>query len=409
MQDTKLFETILGITTPWHVARVTLKPEDERVDVWLEHEPTRWPCPDCGETVPAFDHAAERTWRHLDTCQFQTHLHAKIPRVQCPAHGVKQVRVPWAEPRSRFTVLLERLIIDLILQCSTVKGACEIAGVSWDEAWGVMSRAVARGHARKAARPITYIGVDEKAFRKGHRYHTIVCDLQRATVEFVAEDRKTESLAAYYAQLTDAQRRALHAVAMDMWEAYIGATRDGLPDGAEKIVFDRFHIMREMTKAVDTVRKQEHRAFRRAGADSPLTGTKYLWLFSDERRPARHAAAFATLQALNLKVGRAWAIKEALRALWTYRHQAAVKRFFTRWYGWAIRSRLAPVKQVVKTLKRHLAGVLRFVTHPITNGVAEGLNSKIMSIKRKAGGFRNPSHFTTAIYFHCGGLDLYPR
>ena len=236
----------------------------------------------------------------------------------------------------------------------------------------MMSRAVARGHARKAARPITYIGVDEKAFRKGHRYHTIVCDLQRATVEFVAEDRKTESLAADYAQLTDAQRRALHAVAMDMWEAYIGATRDGLPDGAEKIGFDRFHIMREMTKAVDTVRKQEHRAFRRAGADSPLTGTKYLWLFSDERRPARHAAAFATLQALNLKVGRAWAIKEALRALWTYRHQAAVKRFFTRWYGWAIRSRLAPVKQVAKTLKRHLAGVLRFVTHPITNGVAEG-------------------------------------
>ena len=96
-------------------------------------------------------------------------------------------------------------------------------------------------------------------------------------------------------------------------------------------------------------------------------------------------------------------------ALWTYRQHAAVKRFFTRWYGWAIRSRLAPVKQVAKTLKRHLAGVLRFVQHPITNGVAEGLNSKIMSIKRKAGGFRNPSHFTTAIYFHCGGLDLYPR
>ena len=409
MQDTKLFETILGIPTPWHVARVELKPEDERVDVWLEHEPTRWPCPNCGETLPAFDHAAERTWRHLDTCQFQTHLHAEIPRVQCPTHGVKQVRVPWAEPRSRFTGLLERLIIDLILQCSTVKGACEIAGVSWDEAWGVMNRAVTRGHARKEARPIRYIGVDEKAFRKGHRYHTIVCDLQRATVEFVAEDRKTESLAAYYAQLTDAQRRALHAVAMDMWEAYIGATRDGLPAGDEKIVFDRFHILREMTKAVDTVRKQEHRAFLRAGEGSPLTGTKYLWLFSAERRPERHAAAFATLQALNLKVGRAWAIKEALRALWTYRQHAAVKRFFTRWYGWAIRSRLAPVKQVAKTLKRHLAGVLRFVQHPITNGVAEGLNSKIMSIKRKAGGFRNPSHFTTAIYFHCGGLDLYPR
>jgi transposase len=182
-----------------------------------------------------------------------------------------------------------------------------------------------------------------------------------------------------------------------------------LPDGDAKIVFDRFHIMRDMTKAVDTVRKQEHRAFLRDGNDSPLTGTKYLWLFSDERRPERHADDFAMLQALNLKVGRAWAIKEALRTLWPYRQPAAVKRFFRRWYGWAVRSRLEPVKDVAATLKRHLAGVLRFVKHPITNGVAEGLNSKIMSIKRKAGGFRNPANFTTAIYFHCGGLDLYPR
>ena len=156
--------------------------------------------------------------------------------------GVKQVRVPWAEPRSRFTLLMERLIVDLILQCSTVKGACQIAGVSWDEAWGIMSRAVARGQARKEARAITYIGVDEKAFRKGHRYHTIVCDLERSTVEFVAEDRKTASLAAYYSQLTDAQKTALHAVAMDMWEPYSGATREGVPDGDTKIVFDRFHI-----------------------------------------------------------------------------------------------------------------------------------------------------------------------
>ena len=409
MQDTKLFETILGLTRPWHIARVDLKTEEQRVELWVEHDATRWPCPDCGDLLPGWDHAEERTWRHLDTCQFETHVHAQVPRVQCPTHGVKQVRVPWAEPRSRFTLLMERLMIDLIQQGSTVTGACRIVRVSWDEAWGVMTRAVARGRARKVARPIPYVGVDEKAFRKGHRYHTIVCDLARSTVEFVAEDRRTESLGAYYTQLTDEQRKALKAVAMDMWEPYIGATRDGLPDGERKIVFDRFHIMREMTKAVDTVRKQEHRTFLRTGEDSPLTGTKYLWLFSDERRPDRHAESFATLQALHLKVGRAWAIKEALRTLWTYRQRAAVGRFFSQWYGWAVRSRLESVKKVAGMLKRHLDGVLRFVQHPITNGVAEGLNSKIMSIKRKAGGFRNPSNFTTAIYFHCGGLDLYPR
>jgi transposase len=409
LQDTKLFETILGLTAPWHVARVELKTDANRVDLFLEHDPARWPCPECGGELATFDHAEARTWRHLDTCQFETHLHAQIPRIQCPTHGVKQVRVPWAEPRSRFTLLMERLVIQLMLQCSTVKGACTIARISWDEAWGIMQRAVARGQARKPARPIRYIGVDEKAFRKGHRYHTVVCDLERSTVEFVAEDRKTESLAGYYAQLTDAQKAALEGVAMDMWEPYIGATRDGVPKGEAKIVFDRFHIMREMTKAVDTVRKHEHREFLRAGEDSPLTGTKYVWLYSDERRPEHHAETFAALQALNLKVGRAWAIKEALRTLWTYRQSAAVTRFFTHWYGWAVRSRIEPVKRVAATLKRHLDGVLRFVKHPITNGVAEGLNSKIMSIKRKAGGFRNPANFTTAIYFHCGGLDLYPR
>src|SRR5207244_2756891 len=147
---------------------------------------------------------------------------------------------------------------------------------------------------------MAFIGVDEKAFRKGHRYHTVVCDLARSTVEFVAEERKTESLAAYYEQLTDEQQSALQAVAMDMWEPYIGATRDGLPNGSDKIVFDRFHIMRDMTKAVDTVRKQEHREFLRTGDASPLIGTKYVWLYSDERRPEHHAETFATLQALNL-------------------------------------------------------------------------------------------------------------
>jgi transposase len=103
LQDTKLFETILGITAPWPVARVELETEDKRGDLWLEHAPTRWSCPECETELAGFDHAEERTWRHLDTCQFQTHLHAEIPRVHCPTHGVKHVRVPWAEPRSRFT------------------------------------------------------------------------------------------------------------------------------------------------------------------------------------------------------------------------------------------------------------------------------------------------------------------
>lgn len=409
MQDTQLFDTILGLQQPWYVARVELKTDTQRVDVWVEHGETRWTCPACDQALPCFDHAEERTWRHLDTCQFETHLHARIPRVQCPTHGVKQVRVPWAEPRARFTILMERLVIDVLHQCSTVSGARRLLRITWDEAWGVMARAVARGQARKPARPIRYVGVDEKAFRKGHVYHTVVCDLARSTVEYVGEGRGAESLAPFYAGLTAAQREALQAVAMDMWDPYIKATREGLPGGADRIVFDRFHVMRDITTAVDLVRKQEHRTLRRETGASVLTGTKYLWLYSAEHLPASRGAAFKDLQARHLKVGRAWAIKEALRTLWTYRQLAAAMRFFRRWYGWARRSRLEPIRRAAATLQRHVGGVLRYCRHQITNGVAEGLNSKIMTIKRKACGFRNAQHFTTAIYFHCGGLDLYPR
>ncbi|MCA1606279.1 MAG: ISL3 family transposase [Acidobacteria bacterium] len=410
MQDTnKLFETVLGLQAPWRIGRVALDPEAQRIDLWAEHGATRWPCPECGQALAGWDHAEERTWRHLDTCQFETHLHARIPRVQCPTHGVKQVHVPWAAPRSRFTMLMERLIIDVIHQCSTLSGARRLLRISWDEAWGVMDRAVRRGQARKPARLLRYVGVDEKAFRKGHVYHTVVCDLERSTVEYVGEGRGVESLAPFYAGLTDHQREALQAVAMDMWDPYIKATREGLPDGAARIVFDRFHVMRDMTTAVDLVRKQEHRTLLRETGDSVLTGTKYLWLYGAERLPTARRGVFRQLRAMNLKVGRAWAIKEALRTLWTYRQAAAVARFFRHWYGWARRSQLEPIKRAAATLRRHLAGVLRYCRHRITNGVAEGLNSKIMTIKRKACGFRNPQHFTTAIYFHCGGLDLYPR
>lgn len=409
MQDTKLFETILGLQAPWRIARVELDATTQRVDLWAEHADTRWPCPECQRLLPCADHADERTWRHLDTCQFQTHLHARIPRVTCPTHGVKQVRVPWAEPRSRFTQLMERLIIDVIRQCSTLTGACRILQITWDEAWGVMARAVARGQARKVARPMRYLGVDEKAFRKGHVYHTIVCDLERHTVERVAADRRVESLAGFFAGLTDAQRDAVAAVAMDMWDPYIRATREGLPDGEAKIVFDRFHIMQEMNTAVDLVRKQEHRARQRADGDAVLAGSKYLWLYAKEHVPAKHGRRFAALCALGLQVGRAWAIKEALRTLWTYRRHWAATRFFRRWFHWARCSRLAPVRRSAATLKRHVEGILRYCQHPITNGATEGINSKIMTIKRKACGFRNPQNFETAIYFHCGGLDLYPR
>ena len=407
MQDTALYQYLLGLKSPWSVSRVDLNVKGQCVEVWAEHpEGASWACPQCSRELPVYDHAEERTWRHLDSCQYQTHLHARIPRVECGEHGVVQVKVPWAEARSRFTLLFERLAIDVLGQCD-VTGATKILRISWDEAWGIMERAVKRGRQRKAPKVVRRLGVDEKAAAKGHRYLTLVCDLEEGTVEHIAEERKKESLDGYYQGLSEEQLVGIKAVAMDMWEPYIQATLARVPEAAEKIVFDRFHVMGYLGKAVDTVRKQEHRELMASG-DETLKGSKYLWLYSRENVPEQRRDEFDALRRKELKVGRAWAIKESLRCLWHYVYPASGWKFWKRWYFWATHSRLEPIRKAAGTVHRHIDNILTYYQHPVTNAMSEGLNSKIQKIKSMACGFRNLDNFKTAIYFHCGGLDLYP-
>jgi transposase len=412
MRDTEFYQRVLGLEEPWTVTRVELNVSEQQVDIWVGHPAgVKWLCPHCGEEsdeLSCRDHAEERTWRHLDTCQFKTYLHARIPRVDCPEHGVVNVSIPWAEAQGRFTALMEAWIIEVLHECATVTGACYLTDLSWDEVFGVMQRAVARGQARKKKRPLPHIGVDEKAFRRGHSYMTVVCDLDRSTVEYVSEGRSTESLAEYYQTQSGASLAAVEAVAMDMWEPYVQATLEHVPLAAEKIVFDRFHIMKHMNEAMDKVRGEEHRALT-AQHDDTLTGTKHWWLYAEENLPDQYQEAFARVRDQNLRTSRAWAIKETLRELWFYRSVGWARKFFRKWYDWAARSKLEPVREVAAMLRRRLEQVLNYCKYEITNAVAEGLNSKIMAIKRRACGYRNKENLKTAIYFFCGGLDLCPR
>lgn len=409
MKDTELYSQLLGLVAPWFVDRVELKMDEERVDVWVKHKRgLEWSCPQCERVLSCYDHAEERTWRHLDTCQLKTFLRARIPRVKCPDHGVVQVRVPWAEARSRFTAMMEGFAIKVLAQAATIKAGASILRISWDEAWGIMERAVARGIARREHAVPRYIGVDEKAFRKGHSYLTIVCDIEQGTVVHVARDRKVESLASFFQRYSRAELAKIEGVAMDMWAPYISSVLNSIPQAESKIVFDRFHIMQHVTKAVDQVRRDEHWQLHRRG-EKTLKKTRFLWLYSEENLPDKHRERLSDLIALNLKVGRAWAIKELLRHLWSYKRAGWARRFFKSWYAWAIRSRLEPIRRVAKMLKDRLDHIVTFCKHRITQGVAEGLNSRIMAIKRFACGFRNHRHFEIAILFHCGGLDLEPR
>jgi transposase len=234
--------------------------------------------------------------------QFTTWIEADVPRVECATHGVKQLRVPWAEPGSQFTALFERLAIDLLRECS-ITGAVGLLRISWDEGWGIKARAVKRGLARRSPDVVGRIGVDEKAMAKRHRYLTIVADLEQSRVLYLADDRKQESLDGFWPTLTPAQRDGITAIAMDMWEPYVQSTRAHLPGADAKIVFDKFHVVKHLHDAVDHVRRGEHRALKRAG-DERLTGSKYLWLRRPEDLSATQRAAFRALQREDLKVGR---------------------------------------------------------------------------------------------------------
>ena len=297
--------------------------------------------------------------------------------------------------------------VDVLAECD-VLGASRLLRTSWDETWHLMERAVARGLAVKEPGAPARIGVDEKSAGRGQDYITVVSDLDRATVEHIAGERRQASLDSYFDKLTPEQLAGIEAVAMDMWEPYARSVRAHLADADDKIVFDRFHVMGYLGKAVDTVRKQENRALAAQG-DKSLAGSKYLWLYSAENLPKKHRGRFAALRASDLKTSRAWAIKETMRHFWEYQRKGWALRHWKSWYLWATHSRLEPVIEAARTLKRHEAGLLSYFSHRITNAVAEGLNSKIQAIRVAARGYRNREHFKTAIYFHCGGLALYPQ
>ena len=264
-----------------------------------------------------------------------------------------------------------------------------------------------RGRAVKGNEMPEQMGVDAKAIAKGHRYMTLVCDLEDATVEYIGEDRKETSLAAYFEAFPKEEREKIEAISLDMWPAYINACRNNVPGADQKMVFDRFHIMRHVVDAVDKVRKQEHKALMKTGNDT-LTRSKYLWLTNPENMTDKARDRFGELKAMELKTGRAWALKEALRELWSYKSQAWATKFWKRWYFWATHSRLTPMIEAAKLIARHLTNVLTYFKHRITNAVAEGLNSKIATVQKRACGYRNPNNFKIAVYFHCGGLNLYP-
>jgi len=407
MNDTHLYAAILGIQAPWQVTKVELRADIEEVTVTVALKSgASGTCPQCGRACPGYD-TRQRSWRHLDTCQFKTIVVADVPRVKCDTHDVVQIEVPWAEPGSGFTALMERLIIDWLREAN-ISAVARRMRLTWDQIDGVMQRAVRRGLARRELEPITQLGVDETSFQKRHEYVTVVSDLVRSRVLYVADDRTRASLDGFWALLSAQQKGEIEAIAMDMCAAYVRSAREHIEEADAKICFDRFHVAKLLNDAVNAVRKQENRELAAAGEYVPER-TKYIWAQNPENMSQDRRVQFELLRTCAYKVGRAWALKDTARQLWSYAMRGWAVKAWKRWIGWALRSRLEPMRKVARTIREHLWGIVNAIVLHVTNAGAESINAKIQWIKRQACGFRSRERFRNAIYFHLGGLDLYPR
>ena len=342
-------------------------------------------CPVCQKVCPRHD-KRDRRGRHLDTSQYQTVLGAQVPRVKCEEHGMKQINVPWAEERSRFTALFEILVIDWLKEAS-VSAIARQLDIRWDAIDGIMQRAVVRGLKRRDdTRLYPDLDVDETAFRKRRDYVTVVSDPGTGADMHLCDERKKQILKDFYSSLSEGQRTGTRMISMDMWPPFISATLDGLPDADRKIYFDRFHVAPHLGKAVDKVSRDEHKKLK-VEDNAVLTGTKHDWLQAEQNALKKRLEAFRKLCDCTLKTARTWALKEAAAYLWQYRSRTWAIKGWNRWYAGAIRSRLEPVKKAARMIKNHLWGIVNAIVTGTTNAGAESINSRIKMVMVRSRGF----------------------
>lgn len=398
MRETEFFGSLLGLTPEWSVASVELLEEAKSVRIWVGHTGSG-SCPVCGQMAAVYDHSEERVWRHLDAMQFMTFVVCRVPRVNCPTDGVKQIEVPWAGPKSRFTAMFEALEIELLKATRCQSRTARMLGLNPGQVHDLMHRSVKRGLARRESGLVPHVSLDEKSFHKGHVYGTVLVDVVGKRVLDGAPGRDEKATRRLLASLC--QPESVQTVSMDMLPAYKNAVHEELPRA--EAIHDRFHVSMNLNRAVDQVRRAE---VKRQPA---LKGSRYVWPRNPETRSENQNADFDYLMRLELRTGKAYALKQVFRHFFEQDDIDLAAQFFQEWHQEVKAAGLDPVSKVARMLELNIQGLLAYVKHKLTNGYAEAINGLIQEIKTVARGFRRFENFKVAILFFLGKLDLNPR
>lgn len=412
-----VFGAALGLMSPWQVVSVEFDRADGRLDIGLDFpRGSRLACPEpgCPQAACAVHDTLDRTWRHLDFFQHQAYLHARVPRVRCPEHGVHLVEVSWARAGSGFTLLFEAALLTYA-KYMAVAPLAAMAGEHDTRVWRVLGHHVEAARANLDFSGVTEVGVDETSARRGQDYVTVFMDLKARRTLFAAEGRNADTVAAFAVDLTShrgSPGTQIAKVTCDMSPAFIkginihlGTPPDpetGVGGHVPQIVFDRFHVVAQGKDAVDAVRRAE------AKTRPELRGTRYLWLKNETNLKPRQLTdkAWLTRPSLALKTARASRWIDDFNGFYDQTTPAAAEAYLIRWCYGAKRSRLDPIKKFVATVEKHWDGILAWATHRITNGLLEGTNSLIQAAKARARGYRSKKNMITVIYLISGKLPL---
>jgi transposase len=404
MNQNTLFSAALGLQSPWQVVDVAFDPALGRIDFAVEFvSGSRFVCPHCGAAHQPVHDTRERRWRHLNFFQYQAYIHAKVPRIRCGSCGkTSQVEVPWARPNSGFTLLMEALLVSLC-KAMTVRQVAQLLGVSDMRIWRTLDHYVEQARAQEDFSGVQSIGLDETASRRGHHYISLFHDLEAGRLLYACEGRKAEVTAQFADDLEahGACAEDIRNVCIDMSTSYQAGVREHLPWA--DITFDEFHVIQLVNKAVDEVRRDEVKT------TPQLRRSRYIWLKDKQSWGSKQIVQFADLKALNLKTHRAFRIKESLREIFhTANNAEEAEVLLGKWYSWARRCRLKPMKKVAKTLKEHWQGILNAFDSKLSNGRVEAANSLIQAAKAKARGYGTTKHLITISYLVAGKLTQLP-
>ena len=399
MNEVELFQMALGLADPWRVVRSSFDVEKSQLDIKIDFpRGSRFRCPVCGELCAAYD-TSDKTWRHLSFFQHEAYLHARVPRVKCDACGVKQIGVPWAREDSGFTLLFEAFIMSMV-KVMPVNNVAEKVNEHDTRLWRIVLHYVEKARDRSVFSDVIRAAFDETSARKGHDYVTLFSDLDTRRVIFVADGKDSSTVEAFAADLKahGGDPEAITEVCIDMSGAFIKGTAEHLPNA--QITFDKFHAVKIVNDAVDQVRRGEQKT------RPELKKTRYIWLKNSTNLTQPQQETLGNLSKSNLKTARAYQMRLTFQDLYSQPNRADGEAFLKKWYFWSTHSRLQPMIDAAKTVKRHWDGILRWFDSKIANGFSEGINSLIQAAKAKARGYRSTRNLKAMIYLIAGKLEL---